>query len=96
MSLSSTSPARCFDKSEMAWFRSRASKSRMAHERFLGLYKRTIGDLDLAIPHPERDCITGGIDVLGKCQPRRFFFFLAARNRFSSSRRASSIACGET
>ncbi len=33
-----------------------------AAERFLGLHKRTIGDLDLAILHPQRDCVTGGIE----------------------------------
>ena len=33
-----------------------------AAERLLGLHEGTIGDLDLAILQPERDCVTGRIE----------------------------------
>ena len=54
--------AGCFDISAMAWFRSRASSSRMPPSVSLVSTIRTIGDLDLAILHPQRDCVTGGIE----------------------------------
>jgi hypothetical protein len=45
------------------WRGSVARFQQHAAERFLGLHIRTIGDLDLAVLHPQRDCVTCGISL---------------------------------